>query len=86
MENRRQRLALGPVSDHGDEIAQALEIFQAKQDAQVCLGGEIRDFPEPKAQQQINSSTMSAFIPKQRYNEFKPHVDSQNLNCHSKSV
>ena len=72
MASRRQRLALGPVSDHGDEIIQAIEIVKAvlvkaKQEAQVYPGG---DFPEESKDQQTHSSAISTFIPKQRYSQY----------------
>ena len=68
MANRVQRLALGPVSDHGDEILQAIEIVKAvlvkaKQEAQAYPGG---DFPEESKDRQTDSTAISTFIPKQR--------------------
>ena len=85
MANRRQRLALGPVSDHGDEILQAIEIVKAvlvkaKQEAQAYPGG---DFPQESKDQQTDSSAISTFIPKQRCSKYfslsppSKHVNSE---------
>eukprot|EP00057_Strongylocentrotus_purpuratus_P020401 XP_011674875.1 PREDICTED: cAMP-dependent protein kinase type 1-like [Strongylocentrotus purpuratus] len=78
MAKRRQRLALGPVSDHGDEILQAIEIVKAilvkaKQEAQAYPGG---DFPKESKDQQTDNSAISTFIPKQSYT-LEPEISAQ---------
>ena len=65
MANRPQRLALGPVSDHGDQILQAIEMVQAKQLAQASSGGDFSDFPKSQ-DQQPERSVISTTIPKHR--------------------
>ncbi|XP_041467708.1 dual specificity testis-specific protein kinase 2-like [Lytechinus variegatus] len=66
MANRPRRLAQGPVSDHGDEILQAIELVKAKQEAEAYPGG---DFLETKDQETHTSEKSTSIV---------SHCDSQS--------
>ena len=59
MANRPQRLAQGPVSEHGDEILQAIESVKAKQQAEAYPGG---DFFETKDHESHTSEVSTSFV------------------------